>query len=640
MDFALTCNEKRYVAKELNLIERDNQENNEYIIVNTTYKMDNFCVVHYLKSYKKTNVVETWFTVKNTSNETIKVERLDSFHDTVSNSKISSITYFESGWGREYQPHKTEIEETLILENRLGRSSAKIHPFVLLETNNLFRMIAIAWSGNWVMRFEKTEIGILISGGLSDWEFYKVLDPGEQMDSIHILDVQSDTLDLNDIANQFNCWGMEYWYPKNELLSEPLVEWNHWWTYEDTDINENIFKENVKAAQSIGIDVCTLDAGWFGPSQPNSEWFDWRGDWHLVNDKRFPSGIRVISDEVHSRNMKFGLWCEIEGLGKMSTIGNQQEYLVAKRSGEHLGYICFGNPKAQEWAINNLDRLIIEYNCDWIKLDFNLDPKAGCNREDHGHGCGDGLYEHYLGYYRVLDQIRKMHPHVILENCSSGGLRTDLGIMKHNHLNFLSDPDYSLHGLQVFWAASLLLHPSACLHWMWSKSKSNDRGEYAFPPLNLNHLNKKELAFHLRVAMLHRLGFSQPLPDWKEDVKLAVKKSICFYKETVFPFVHCGGLYRLTDQTNRNGSNKDGWSIFQYVLPEQDKSLVFIFSLETNENPKRIMLKNLKSMNNYRITNVDHNCVFHLNGSRLMEAGIVLDRHIQWESTILLIEKE
>ena len=64
---------------------------------------------------------------------------------------------------------------------------------------------------------------------------------------------------------------------------------------------------------------------------------------------------------------------------------------VATRGGERLGYVCFGNPAVQEWAFNVLSKLIVEWQADWIKLDFNLDPGAGCNRADHGHGAARRL---------------------------------------------------------------------------------------------------------------------------------------------------------------------------------------------------------------------------------------------------------
>ena len=163
--------------------------------------------------------------------------------------------------------------------------------------------------------------------------------------------------------------------------------------------------------------------------------------------------------------MAFGLWCEIEAIGKSAHLADTHPEISATRDGEPLGYVCLGSAAGQQWALATLERLISEYHCDWIKLDFNLDPGAGCNRRDHGHGAGDGLYAHYQGYYALLTAIRSRYPHVVLENCSSGGLRIDLGLARHTHMAFLSDPDWPEHSLQCFWGASLILAPAALLHW-------------------------------------------------------------------------------------------------------------------------------------------------------------------------------
>ena len=143
-------------------------------------------------------------------------------------------------------------------------------------------------------------------------------------------------------------------------------------------------------------------------------------------------------------------------------------------------------PTAQEWAYATLDRLITEYDVDWIKLDFNLDPGAGCDRTDHGHGAGDGLYEHYLGYYRTLERIRQHHPHVVLEACASGGLRIDLGLLRQTHMTFLSDPDWPEHDLQLFWGASTMLAPEVCLHWGWCEWAENKNPHQTFDPCDPN----------------------------------------------------------------------------------------------------------------------------------------------------------
>ena len=56
----------------------------------------------------------------------------------------------------------------------------------------------------------------------------------------------------------------------------------------------------------------------------------------------------------------------------------------------------------------DVSRLVQETACDWIKLDFNVDPGLGCKRDDHGHQEGLGMFFHVKNYYRVLDRLREI----------------------------------------------------------------------------------------------------------------------------------------------------------------------------------------------------------------------------------------
>ena len=59
-----------------------------------------------------------------------------------------------------------------------------------------------------------------------------------------------------------------------------LTEWNHWWPYEDVEIDEDTFLAEAEVAAGLGLEIAVLDAGWFGASSADSSWHDQRGDWH------------------------------------------------------------------------------------------------------------------------------------------------------------------------------------------------------------------------------------------------------------------------------------------------------------------------------------------------------------------------
>ncbi|MFC5466990.1 alpha-galactosidase [Lederbergia graminis] len=586
--------------------------------------------------YENTSLIERWMTVQNNSDNVATITRMDSLSLVVPAAKYE-LMYFTSDWGVEFEPVRKDLEESTVLETKSGRSSKGMHPwFTLLREDGQLLTATVMWSGNWAFRFERMDSGsFAISGGLHDWEFSKQLKLNETIESVRVVLALGENNDINTTSVQFAQVGRKHWYPNNEFSNQLPIEWNHWWSYSDKFVDETSFKHNVDVAASLGIDVCTLDAGWFGPAENEADWYDYRGDWDLVNVKRFPSGIRHLSDYVHEKGLKFGLWCEIEGLGKKANLAKTNPEFVATRDNESLGYVCFGNPDAQEWAFSTLDSLITDYNCDWIKLDFNLDPGAGCNRSDHGHDCGDGLYEHYIGYYHVLRKIRDKHPQVILESCSSGGLRIDVGMLKETHTTFLSDPDWPEHDLQIFWGATTMLAPNVCLHWGYSEWFEEPRHEKQnFNPRDPN-LQEHQLDYYSRISMLGGFGFSQRFPELPEWVEKRFAEHTAFYNRHVKKFVQGADLYRLTEQPLREGKG-ERWPAFQYSLPTEDEHLLFVFRMDNSSNERIIKLTNLERDKQYTVTwlteNRDQEFIL---GSVLMDTGILFEG-LEEESAVVL----
>lgn len=592
-------------------------------------------VEQHIQVYADTALVECWQVLRNTGRQSCRVTRVDSISiDLPAGGR--ELMHYTGDWGSEFEPVLRSLQGDIRLESRTGRSSKGQHPWFALFTDKQGVLSgSVAWSGNWVWRFEPQDGGgVRLSGGLNDWEFFKDLRPGETMDSPPVVLVLG--RDLNDVSQQYALAGRRFWYPRNALSASQPVEWNHWWSYEDQEINEAVFLNNVREAARLGIEVCTLDAGWFGPSEKGSEWYQYRGDWHLVNDARFPGGIRRLADETHALGMKFGIWCEIEGLGVKAQLALDRPDFVARRDGERLGYVCFGNPAVQEWAYQTLRRLIVEYRADWIKLDFNLDPGAGCNRTDHGHGAGDGLYEHYRGYYRTLERLRRDFPEVVLENCSSGGLRIDLGMLRRTDMTFLSDPDWPVHDLQIFWGASTMLAPDTLLHWSFCEWRNvNPPPQQNFNPRDPK-LTQAQLDYYTRISMLGLYGFSQKLPDLPAWVSERLAFHTGLYKQVVRRFVREADLFRLTGQPRRDGSG-DRWCAFQYSLPGQDEHLLFVFRMPGAEKERWVHLEGLQADRAYQVEGFEGEYGGQYSGSQLMEQGICFADLLEEGSALLRI---
>ncbi len=589
---------------------------------------------YHLALYADTALVESWITIRNLGAASRRITRLDSLALDLPAGDYERLS-FTGDWGLEFEPQREPLAASVILESRSGRSSKGDLPwFALARDGRTLLGAAVAWSGNWAMRLEPSGAGFTLSGGLHDWEFAAELAPGGQIAAPPFVVALAEGQDLAALSTQYARVGRKYWYPHNPLADQLPVEWNHWWSYEDKDLDEAVFRRNVDVAAQLGMEVCALDAGWFGPSDAGTHWYEQRGDWDMVNTQRFPSGLRALSDYVHERGMAFGIWCEIEAIGKQARLAVERPELVATRGGEPLGYVCLGSQAGRDWALATLSRIIDEYRCDWVKLDFNLDPGAGCDRDDHGHGPGDGLYAHYQGYYELLAAVRARHPHVVLENCSSGGLRIDLGIARQTHMAFLSDPDWPEHSLQCFWGASLMLAPDALLHWGYCEWSHAEHRMQHFDPRD-PALTPQQVDYYTRISMLRRFGFSQRLPDLPAWVAARYAELIADYKDHVRRFVRDGDLLRLTGQPRRFGEG-ERWAAFQYAMPDGSEHLMAAFRLPGGAPEQSVALAGLDPERRYTLSWLGEDRAETRTGAELMADGVALALPEEGSAMVLL----
>ena len=350
---------------------------------------------------------------------------------------------FRSEWGREMTPVWQSAAGT-DMDVTAGRSSHGWSPFLFIrEASGTWIWIALQWPGNW--RLTLTAEGEILFG-MDEAMLSGTLKPGETLSLPRVLTARNG--DFNALRQDV-CRFLRTWLPPTRM-DPAIVSWNPWWRYEDCDIHEDIVLANARAAKELGIDLIVLDAGWFGGVTPESHWTRRRGDWNQEDRQRFPHGIGWLAEQIHGLGLRFGLWMEPEGMGVDSRLRREHPEWEALRDGRPLPepYLCLGAEGAAEWLYGHMARLVRLTRADWIKLDFNVDPGMGCNRGDHGHQAGMGLYAHVQAYLHLLDNLRAEFPHLVVENCSSGGLRLDLAMMARTDVCFLSDPDETAHSLQ------------------------------------------------------------------------------------------------------------------------------------------------------------------------------------------------
>jgi len=483
-----------------------------------------------------------------------------------------ALSGFTSSWGLEFEPRSLAADEPVVWEVTSGRSGNGALPWLAAETDAGVVVITIHWSGNWRFVITPGSDGTQIAVGLHPDGQRVILGSDERLRLPEVSVAAGETTD--DASASLATVLSEQVPPSAAGL---LTEWNHWWPYEDAEIDEETFLAEASVAANLGLELAVLDAGWFGRPEASSDWVAERGDWHRVNTARFPHGLAWLAEETRRRGTAFGIWIEAEAIGPGATVAAEHPEIVARTADGSLGYVCLGSPAGRTHVHDHVARLIAETGARWIKWDFNLDPGSGCRRGDHGHDADDGLLRHYLGLYAVLDRLRAAHPDTIFEACSSGGLRIDAGLAAHVDGFFLSDPDWTEHHLTCLWGAARLLPPRQLLHW----PQSEWRGEHRFQKVDYSGtlITTEQFDTKIRAAMLHRFGISIRLTQLRADLRERLRHHLRVYEASVRPLLVDGILRPLTDQPLREekGHRQPGYQLTSgddhvvaaYLLPPQ-----------------------------------------------------------------------
>lgn len=228
----------------------------------------------------------------------------------------------------------------------------------------------------------------------------------------------------------------------------PYVSWDSW-GYE-TNINEDILRANADIASKLGVELFVVDLGWA------REIGDWRED-----PEKFPSGIRALSDYVHSLGMKFGMHFALaEAMADSPVLQNNPDWT----SSESYNYfdalsLCLSNQDTQDWVVNQAVAMIDNYNVDWLLQDGQNMVKK-CVKTTHTHDPRDSNYANAVdGIDAVVARIRALRPNVMWENCEDGGSMMTFSMIQRYVTSTTNDASGALGARQGVYGATYPFSP-------------------------------------------------------------------------------------------------------------------------------------------------------------------------------------
>jgi len=248
------------------------------------------------------------------------------------------------------------------------------------------------------------------------------------------------------------------------IKEKPVFVYNTWNPFRG-DINEKMIKEVALAASQCGIEEFIIDAGWYktatGWKDPNDNWFNECGDW-LVDDEKFPDGLKSVFDYIKSLGMKPGLWISLGQASLHSEVYQKHpEYWTLHEDGSNMflhttqddmknASGCFSSDYPK-YIKDVILKYINEYGLEYAKLDlalvtspYHTDIKrSGCYAKNHHHkDREESLLMNFRGLFNMFDQLHQEAPQLFID-CTfetMGGLQLiDYAMCEHAEGNWISN---------------------------------------------------------------------------------------------------------------------------------------------------------------------------------------------------------
>jgi alpha-galactosidase len=271
----------------------------------------------------------------------------------------------------------------------------------------------------------------------------------------------------------------------------------------------------IDKAAEVGAEYFVIDAGWY--AELGETWWESVGAWQ-PSGTRFPAGLGEVIQRIRARGMTPGLWLEIEVMGINCPLVRQLPddwFFVreGKRVIDHGRYqLDFRNPEVRAHAHGTVERLMREFGIGYLKMDYNIN--AGPGTDSAADSPGDGLLEHNRAYLDWIKSVFERYPQLIIENCSSGGLRMDYAQLSVHSIQSISDQtDYRLNAIIAAACASAVTPEQAAV---WS-----------YP---LKGADEEQTIFNMVSALLLRIHQSGCIHEISPAGLQLVKEGIAVYK--------------------------------------------------------------------------------------------------------------
>ena len=339
----------------------------------------------------------------------------------------------------DYHPFETLLQpssQTPIAASN-GRPTEGNMPYFNIDWGNGGLIAVLGWPGQWSADFIRdTGFGLRVQAGQELTHFK--LHPGEEVRTPLVVLQFWNGGDWIRAQNVWRSWMIAHNVPRpgGKLQPSHLAACSSHQYAEMQNANEENQKMFIDRylEEKLPLDYWWMDAGWY---INYGSWMN-TGTWE-VDPKRFPNGLRAISDHAHSKGVKTIVWFEPECVTPDTWIANNHpDWVLGAPGWTKMGHdnaaawclLNLGNPDAREWLTDMLDKTITQQGIDLYRQDFRLGPVGAWRANDAKDRQGITEIRHCEGYLANWDELQKRHPNMPIDSCAAGGRRNELEAMR------------------------------------------------------------------------------------------------------------------------------------------------------------------------------------------------------------------
>lgn len=476
----------------------------------------------YYTVYERTDVITRRAVLINRNEKPLVIRRLMSMSVDIPNRNFKLIT-FDGGWIKEAHRHERPLEYGIYINSSTtGASSNRHNPGFLLaeegasEDRGRVYGFNLVYSGN---HFGAAELSaqdvVRVQAGINPHCFEWTLKKDEKFETPEAVMTFSSggygglSANFHDFVNDHIVRGD--WKGKERPV---LV--NNWEAY-FFKFTQGRLLRLARRARRLGVELFVLDDGWFGRRNDDHKGL---GDYD-VNKKKLPGGMPRLAGKIRRYGMMFGLWFEPEMVNEDSDLFRAHpEYAVTTPGkkpclGRDQLVLDLCNPAVRDYIVDSVSRILDEAKISYVKWDMNRHISDAYSPALQSQG--EFFYRYILGLYDVLERIFRPRPHILLESCSSGGNRFDLGMLCYSPQVWSSDDTDPIERLSIQGGLSHL-YPLSTM------------GAHVSEAPHQQTLRSTPLVTRFNTACFGCLGYEMDLKYLTRVERKEIKEQIAFYK--------------------------------------------------------------------------------------------------------------